>query len=494
MFIRRLFTPGSLFATVVTIGSCVGDIGGAEGESRVLSSPDDAGIGGSDPNDPQMQDELMVADDPFPLTSGTGPTARTTGITDYWCPRFDSLKSTSSGTLTVGTNQVVTYREHTGSVDLQGADYTLNCVRVLNSSGSNDGGIVECRSSYGCTGGLAENLRIDMTNPGAEYGSAFSSVTDQATWRRVHAELGCDGIKGDGGLFQEVFLEDVHPRTASSGWPLGKGNVAPYCSSDGHSDGQQSLGSEGPIWFYNSRIEGLMQNQTSAMIYGNGPFDDMTFDHNWFQGGNYTIYFTEPWGSLSFTNNVILEDSWNQNISGSEGGAFYGASDFSFGCFEYQNNNYYTGLAQGGPFVPGGPIAPIWGGTSADGSCRDLSPMPFLNITSPALSATSCTEGQAACYNIDISASLKTNYGGGSKRWRFSCGGSPDNTAGAHPQGADLWYNYPDCNGQSSCTMTDVCDMQSEAAGTYTMKVYADAGPGAGIRPSGHAELTFTVR
>ena len=384
---------------------------------------------------------------------------------------------------------VVTYREHTGSVNIEGRDSTLNCVRVLNSSGSDDGGVVECRSSRGCKGGLAENVRIDLTNPNSEYGSSFSSVTSEATWRRVHAELGCDGIKADGGLLQEVFLQDVHPRTPVSGWPLGKGDKAPFCASDGHNDGQQSLSSEGETWWYQSRIEGLMRNQTSAMLYGGSNFGPVTIDSTWAQGGNYTYYFGDNWnlGGLSFTNNVILRDSWN-------------FGDFSLTslvqpCVEWENNIYYTGLETGGPFVPGSAIPnPGFSSPKADGVCGTISPMPNLTITSRSLSATSCTQGTAACNNIDIEASLSTNWNGGSKRWRFSCGGSAGNTNGAHPQGADLWYAYPDCNGQSSCTMTDVCDMASEGPGTYTMKVYAEAGPGAGIRPSGHTELLFTVR
>ena len=39
MLIRRLFTAGTLFATAVTVGSCAGDIGDAEGELRVFLEP-----------------------------------------------------------------------------------------------------------------------------------------------------------------------------------------------------------------------------------------------------------------------------------------------------------------------------------------------------------------------------------------------------------------------------------------------------------------------
>jgi hypothetical protein len=58
---------------------------------------------------------------------------------------------------------------------------------------------------------------------------------------------------------------------------------------------------------------------------------------------------------------------------------------------------------------------------------------------------------------------------------------------------ADLWYDYPPCNGQSSCTFADVCDFSAEGAGTYTVKVYSESGPGTGVRVSGHKEVAFTV-
>jgi hypothetical protein len=152
------------------------------------------------------------------------------------------------------------------------------------------------------------------------------------------------------------------------------------------------------------------------------------------------------------------------------------------------------------------------------GDCNVSDP-PVVTLSSVTASPSSCTQGTSACNDVDLSASLTTNYNGGSKRWRYNCGGSAANTMNTGTQAsppcsrtttksaprndhcvggyqdnkADLWYDYPDCDGLSSCTFTDVCDMVSETAGTYKMKVYAESGPGAGIRPSGHAEITFTV-
>ena len=165
-------------------------------------------------------------------------------------------------------------------------------------------------------------------------------------------------------------------------------------------------------------------------------------------------------------------------------------------------------------------------------ACVGLEPVPIVTIPDASLSATSCTQGQTACDNIDITVTgpVTTNEGsraqttdpndpdgskiwhasspGGSFRWRYSCGGSPANTEAAPcttqadrcnvyqvgDEGADLWYKYPDCNGASSCTMTDVCDFSDEnSPGTHTVKVYVEAGPGAAFRPSSHREITFTV-
>ena len=152
----------------------------------------------------------------------------------------------------------------------------------------------------------------------------------------------------------------------------------------------------------------------------------------------------------------------------------------------------------------------------APGSCVDLEPIPVTAISNFQLSTTNCNPSDPACNGITLSADVSTNEGprsldysnppGGSFRWRYSCGGttaqtlSPDPCAAGHCLGgyqdskADLWYDYPACNGRSSCTMTGVCDYDAETAGTYTAKVYAEAGPGAGYRPSGHDEATFTVR
>jgi hypothetical protein len=151
----------------------------------------------------------------------------------------------------------------------------------------------------------------------------------------------------------------------------------------------------------------------------------------------------------------------------------------------------------------------------APGSCVDLEPIPVTAISDFQLSTTNCDTANPACNGITLSAKVSTNEGprsldysnppGGSFRWRYNCGGSPSNTdaapcatqasrcSGYEDNGADLWYHYPDCDGLSSCTMTGVCDYQQESQGTFTAKIYAEAGPGAGYRPSGHDEATFTV-
>jgi hypothetical protein len=130
-----------------------------------------------------------------------------------------------------------------------------------------------------------------------------------------------------------------------------------------------------------------------------------------------------------------------------------------------------------------------------------ISPVPTWDVSGLVASTSTCGSGSAACSGIDLSADASGNGDAvspprttGSPRWRFNCGGSPANTGGAHPQGADLWYDYPACNGQAHCDITDACDFSAEGAGSYTIRMYSESGPGSGVRVSGHAALTFTVQ
>ena len=123
------------------------------------------------------------------------------------------------------------------------------------------------------------------------------------------------------------------------------------------------------------------------------------------------------------------------------------------------------------------------------GTTGQLSPIPVWTVSGFNLEQSSCTQGSASC-EINIGASASGNgtawappYTGSSPRWRYRCGLSS----------TELWSDASACDGLSTCSITDACDFQAASPGTYTVKIYSEPGPGAGIRVSDHDSLTFTV-
>jgi hypothetical protein len=215
--------------------------------------------------------------------------------------------------------------------------------------------------------------------------------------------------------------------------------------------------------------------------FGSSPIEDYTLEHNFFSGGAYTIYFDEKHGIIP-TNIRLSNNVWERNSYA------YGPTEINANgpsqCVEWTNNTWDTGGAVSGPQN----AQPLGGCGSS------ITPIPSWAVSTPSLSSSSCTAGNSACNGIDIqNATASGSQTGGSPRWRFNCGGSPSSTGGLHPQGADLWYDYPACNGQTSCTMSNVCDYGKESTGNYTVRIYSESGPGSGVRVSAFAKSTFTV-
>jgi hypothetical protein len=221
-------------------------------------------------------------------------------------------------------------------------------------------------------------------------------------------------------------------------------------------------------------------------------------------------------------NNRLVRESWIQDPPHAfEGAAFDSNGPSGAPCFEFDNNRWMEGAPTAGPTTPltdfteGAIIASPWSGTDPDGTCA-VTAAPTMTITTHTLpESSSCTEGNAACNDINVYA--ESSYvlpdGAPDERWRYNCGGSSSNimddgtesdtpctrghcsegTSGYQDNAADLWYDYPSCDDASTCTFTDVCDFQAESAGDKVVKVYVEAGPSKMVRPSTHSEITFTV-
>ena len=504
---------------------------GCEGETQDCDTPGCTG------------DDVCLTD----FTCGPAPshpTVATVGITDYWCPRWASLKTDTSSDLTIGTNGVGEYYDvSNATVRLDGNNAVARCVR---SRSKND---TRYRSTGGTYGHVWENVEVGSVEPTCTGKMNDFSSADAQTMRRFYVESTCvDTYYGPSG----VLLVDSY---------IDNGTNHQY-PSDSHSDGFQSTGGCGPAWFVNNTMLGADGCDygdcdscsshpsglcTNAMIFYQGrhsptniscyrKVQSLVMSGNYFKGGMYALRWSNNNGHIrntGFWNNVFADGQFRYNytrveyLSGANLTTTPVAETGDY-CFETFNNTLDPGGANLTTQQPN-EFEDTYEEVTPYSQCGQLEPIPVTIISGESLSDTSCTEGQAACDNIDIVVtSVTTNEParaddvrsggcvecllngaspGGSFRWRYSCGGSAAN-ADAAPcttqagrcngyqvgdEGADLWYAYPDCDGNSSCTMTDVCDFQSEADGAYTVKVYAEAGPGAAYRPSDHKELTFTV-
>jgi hypothetical protein len=433
------------------------------------------------------------------------PTVHTTGITKEWCPRWGELKRSTSGRKIRKDGAVIEYEDINGSLMIDARNVVIRCSKITTGfSGRSLWGIL-CSDGgwsgiHGCTDGLLiEDTTLWMGN--TDTGIIMS--TDEGTINRTRVRPGCDATKIEGGLLSNSYLG--FDRGYTHPW---KTDCTQKASDGGHhSDGAQQTGANGPLWILNNTIFGPYRDATSAIILKGdfGDIHDVTIDGNQLSGGSNTVNLkrknktaTNYPDALRMTNNVWIANTplfryLNIDSTGSE-------------CHENKQSGRWTNKLSTGEDLDASFGAPSQAGDigSCGGSATwprkpwtGITTIPRWSISGYRLAASSCTQGQPACDDIDLSATgsgfTPRGTNPGSERWRFNCGGSPSNTGGAHPQGADLWYDYDACDGRTSCTMTDVCDFRSEGVGTYTVKVYSEPGPGAGIRPSDSDKLTFTV-
>jgi hypothetical protein len=258
---------------------------------------------------------------------------------------------------------------------------------------------------------------------------------------------------------------------------------------DPHTDTWQTSGMEGKIWSVGNTVIAPYKGQNGAAFIHSlsTPISDITMHGNYFSGGSFTVWFRNAGAgnptNIRFTNNMMEYDSYTYHV-------FDFDSDGPAQCIEFENNTWDDQT----PLCTTGAACDALGGPSVfkpTGGCPGVTPIPTWNVSSATATPGSCSQG--SCSGVDLQASASGSQTGGSPRWRFNCGGTAGNRGGSHPNGADLWYDYAACNGQTSCTMTNVCDYSPEAAGTYTVRIYSESGPGSGVRVSDAVSASFVV-
>jgi hypothetical protein len=341
------------------------------------------------------------------------------------------------------------------------------------------------RDGYGYGAGLLlEDVHLEATTAAINFKGWDGG---QTAIRLKTYPSGSDGIAWFGGLLRDSYIDTYND------WLGGSGT---------HDDGITSQGTFYPLWLIHNTVL-----QRDGSVSGNSTFfannswtlcKDITLDSNFMRGGISTIHTTcDQW---RLTNNTF--DS-RTTLAGSR--IFDVDPVPPGGCMEESGNEDYDGTPVSTGDATGGigfcgvyrcDNPPCTEHDDYDG----ISPIPTWNVSTVTVTPSSCTDNDAACDNVDLSASVSGNVTGGSTRWRYSCGGSPSNILSPDPStrshqdgGADLWYHAPQCDGQSTCTLRDVCDFINEGPGTYTVKMYSEPGPGAQPRPSDHTEATFTV-
>ncbi len=484
-----------------------------QGQPRELSEPGDPTQGSDGRGTPTL---------PY-IPEGEFPTKETTGITDYWCPRWDSLKTTTSSGVEFATDgQVVEYREFTdGFAEFRANNGVLRCSKVIRQ----DGVKVWFGGGYRY-GALVEDVRVSAgpIDPGSGESLVTSGEVDAFTlsrgafWPTVK-----DVMQNGTGFIIDSYLDTLDNRAGGE---------------DPHLDVIQVSGGCGPQWYVHNTLVGCgeascahvtpggRQLYANAVLFVKGRWSNspcnnvpsMVIANNFISGGLMPSRWSDSSGRIintAYWDNVWDDGTWYYDPCYHKwDGPYSMVTDPNPDpngneiCVESDNNFTDTGvdLANDADCK--------FDQTFPKGSCVDIEPIPVTVISDFTLATTSCTRAQASCNDVTLSANASTNEGprnldfssapGGSFRWRYSCGGSPGNTSanpcassgrcsGYEDNGADLWYHYPGCDGLSSCTMTDVCDFQDEPAGEYVVKIYAEAGPGAAYRPSGHDEAVFTV-
>jgi hypothetical protein len=392
--------------------------------------------------------------------------------------------------VSVGAQEEYEYIEINDQAIVFQADGGLvRCIKASRAVGSKL--FMQKNFSYN-DGGLVEDVELITIDTPSTWGDMLRHSGNSGTVRRVKFyPVSGDCVKSAGLYMYDSFC-DMRVNLAKGGDP--------------HADGVQTEGGCGSHWYIHNTILCDSDTQTgfgasnAALFFSPRwsfspcpQIESLVVANNFLSGGLYTSrWHDDDDGDIKnsrYVDNVWETDEYYYN---------YCAHDFEVvypdACFEYDNNRTDLGV----PMEIAQPACKTTNMVGRDGCGSGIVATPVTTISG--FSGGSCSKASANCDDITLSASATTNQSGGSLRWRYSCGGSSTNILSPDPStksyqdgGADLWYAHAACNGQTSCTMTDVCDFQSENAGDYTMKVYAETGPGADFRPSDHAEATFTV-
>jgi hypothetical protein len=245
-----------------------------------------------------------------------------------------------------------------GFVDYSsGGNVTVSNVRFLNGFDITNGTHVTMRNCHVINPGsfwtvfvrdgslLMEDCQIgDYTTAAGQRGIGGNNVT----MRRVKVVGHTDGIKtGDNSLYEQVWVTDLREY-----------------QPDDHPDAMQDDGGGGGYTIRYSRLEGIEVNGergTSAAIIKTdlGPIDDVTFEGNVLDGGQYVLMVDE--GSYPPPTNVVIRN----NAFGRN--AVYGVLLRDDGAGITWENNFWEdtgkyidedGNHTGGGTTPGQPTPP----------------------------------------------------------------------------------------------------------------------------------------
>lgn len=171
---------------------------------------------------------------------------------------------------------------------------------------------------------MAEGLTIEDSDIAGYSGKA---VIPDARMYRCRVTGGIDGLYTDWSG-ATMYVEEC--------WIYGLANA-----EGTHNDGIQFRKGE-RLEVVRSRIEGLWQTQTSAILAQakSGPIGSVIVEDSMLSGGNFTIYATEPTysiGSVTITGNYFARDSWGFGHFSGRSGAW--------------SDNWSVGVTSGGTGV-----------------------------------------------------------------------------------------------------------------------------------------------
>jgi len=208
------------------------------------------------------------------------PDATNTGVQS-------GITLTPSGSVTTSSDgQLIENLDITGTITVNHDNVIIRNCRL--SCGWATWGIW----AYTVTGTLIEYCEVTNTSE-----AAMAVTGSEVAYCHIHTHRG-DGIK--------VHNNDEIHHCYITG-------LFEYLGS--HNDGIQAV-SGSNINIHDNRIDGPYQAQTSAILMetSSGAIDNITFNHNYLYGGNYTLYMINLGNgdptNISFTNNVWDLNSW----------------------------------------------------------------------------------------------------------------------------------------------------------------------------------------